>query len=232
MKRRNGFSMIELLVAMTILLIIVSVTASILLQAQNTASAIAQQANTQANLRAGMHFLVRDLMQAGEGIPPAGISIPNTAAGVSAIIRPVVGGAFPNNPTALPAVVPGFQWGPLATTVNPATNAVLTGGRTDTVTMFYADNSLVSSAACPTGIACPLNSYPVTQALPAVKWGSPAPKSTTSMPCWRSLSASATTAMVAEGSMRLMRSVSFTAGVASVTGVIVCLPSVFWRAVV
>ena len=26
----------------------------------------------------------------------------------------------------------------------------------------------VSSAACPTGIACPLNSYPVTQALPAV----------------------------------------------------------------
>ena len=51
------------------------------------------------------------------------------------------------------------------------------------------------------------------------KCGSPAPKSTTSMPCWRSLSASATTAMVAEGSMRLIRSVSLTVGVASVTGV-------------
>src|SRR5579863_9638082 len=48
------------------------------------------------------------------------------------------------------------------------------------------------------------------------KCGSPAPKSTTSMPCARSLSASATTAMVAEGSMRLMRSVSFSASLVAV----------------
>src|SRR5580692_6741865 len=48
------------------------------------------------------------------------------------------------------------------------------------------------------------------------KCGSPAPKSTTSMPCARSLSASATTAMVAEGSMRLMRSVSFNASLVAV----------------
>ena len=62
------------------------------------------------------------------------------------------------------------------------------------------------------------------------KCGSPAPKSTTSIPCWRSLSASATTAMVAEGSMRLIRSVSLTAGVASVTGVIlIFLSSFFFR---
>src|SRR5450755_4251460 len=52
------------------------------------------------------------------------------------------------------------------------------------------------------------------------KWGSPAPKSTTSIPCWRSLSASATTAMVAEGSMRLMRSVRRTAWVTGVTTVL------------
>src|ERR1700686_883517 len=48
------------------------------------------------------------------------------------------------------------------------------------------------------------------------KCGSPAPKSTTSMPCARSLSASATTAVVAEGSMRLIRSVSFRASLVAV----------------
>ena len=169
MKRRNGYSLIEVVVAMAILTIVVAGAASALMQAQNTTNAISEQANTQQNLRAGMHFLVRDLMQAGEGIPPAGISIPSTAGGVSAVIRPAIGGAFPGNPTVLPAVVPGFQWGPAATTVNAQTGAVLAGGRTDTITIFYADNSLVSSAVCPAaGAPCPLNSFPVTQAAPAV----------------------------------------------------------------
>src|ERR1700685_1401774 len=48
------------------------------------------------------------------------------------------------------------------------------------------------------------------------KCGSPPPKSPTSMPCPRSLSASATTAIVAEGSIRLIRSVSTSASVVAV----------------
>src|SRR5581483_402694 len=52
------------------------------------------------------------------------------------------------------------------------------------------------------------------------KWGSPAPKSTTSMSWPRSLSASATTAIVEEGSMRLIRSVSFKPRPVSVATVI------------
>ena len=98
MKRENGFSLIELLVAMAIMTIIVGAAVSALLQAQNTTNAIAQEAGTQENLRAGMHFLVRDLMQAGEGIPAEGISIPNTAAGVSAMNRPGAAGVFPPPP--------------------------------------------------------------------------------------------------------------------------------------
>ena len=169
MKRRNGYTLAELMVSIAILTIVLGAAASALKQAQDTTNAISEQANLQENLRAGMHFLVRDLLQAGEGIPPAGISIPNTAAGVSAVIRPAIGGAFPGNPTVLPAVVPGFQWGPAATTVNAQTGAVLAGGQTDTITIFYADNSLVSSAICPAaGVPCPLNSFPVTQAAPAV----------------------------------------------------------------
>jgi len=125
-------------------------------------------ANAQQNLRAGMHFVVRDLMQAGEGIPPQGISVPNTAAGVSTINRPGIGGAFNVNqisPQAvLPVVIPGWQQGAQAKTVNPLTGAVLTGVNTDTITIIYADNTLVSSnVAAPT----PLSQIPVKQAAPA-----------------------------------------------------------------
>jgi prepilin-type N-terminal cleavage/methylation domain-containing protein len=165
MKREKGFSLIELLVAMVIMTIIVGAAVSALVEAQNTTNAIAQEAGTQENLRAGMHFLVRDLMQAGEGIPPQGISIPNTAAGISTVNRPgtVPAGIFPNNPTALAVLNPGYLQGQQATTVNAQTGAVSLGGNTDIVNMFYADNALASSD----GSGHLLNSYPVTQAAPA-----------------------------------------------------------------
>jgi prepilin-type N-terminal cleavage/methylation domain-containing protein len=166
MTRHKGFSLLELLVAMTILLIVLASATSALIQAQHVADAAGQEANAQENLRAGMHFIVRDLMQAGEGIPPQGIYVPNNA-GVSSIAMPT-GGIFPGNPIAFPPVVPGYQLGAVATTVNANTGAVLAGGNTDTITLFYADNSLVSSAAGPGGIAPPpLNAYPVTQSAPA-----------------------------------------------------------------
>jgi prepilin-type N-terminal cleavage/methylation domain-containing protein len=172
MKRENGFSLIELMVAMVILIAITSAAVAALVQAQNTTNSIAQEANTQENLRAGMHFLVRDLMQAGEGIPSVGISIPNTAGGTSAVIRPGIGGVFPNNPTAFSVIVPGSGWGAAATTVNPLTAAVLVGGPTDTITIFYADNGLLSSANCTaTAAPCPLNSAPVTSAAAPVCTG-------------------------------------------------------------
>jgi len=131
------------------------------------AGAAALEANTQENLRAGMHFIVRDLMQAGEGMPAQGIMIPHTAAETSSVATPI-GGVFPNNPTAFSAIVPGYQLGAAATTLNAQTGAVLTGGNTDIITIFYADNALVSSALGPGGVAAPpLNAYPVSQAAPA-----------------------------------------------------------------
>ncbi|HTX16375.1 MAG TPA: prepilin-type N-terminal cleavage/methylation domain-containing protein [Candidatus Baltobacteraceae bacterium] len=162
MTRQRGFTLLESMVAIAILLIILAAATSALLQAQHVADAASQEANTQENLRAGMHFIVRDLMQTGEGIPPQGISIPNNAA-TSAVADPI-GGVFPGNPFAFSPVVPGYQLGAAADTVNAQTGAVLTGGNTDVITLFYADNSLVSSAAGPGGVAAPpLNAYPVTQ---------------------------------------------------------------------
>jgi prepilin-type N-terminal cleavage/methylation domain-containing protein len=164
MKGQRGFSIIEMLVAMAVLTIVAGAAVGALMQAQYTTNGIAQMANVQENLRAGMHFMVQDFMQSGEGIPPQGISVPSTAAGTSAINRPAIGGIFPNNPTVIPVVIPEYQQGALAATVNPQTNAVLLGGATDTITVIYADNTLSSS----NGSGIVLNGLPVTQAAPAV----------------------------------------------------------------
>jgi prepilin-type N-terminal cleavage/methylation domain-containing protein len=167
MKRGNGFSLIELMVSIAILTLLVGAAVAALIQAQNATNSVAQEANTQENLRAGMHFMVRDLMQAGEGIPSQGVSIPNTA-GVSAINRPGTAGVFPNNPIVLSALTPGYLQGQAAKTANAATGAILTGGKTDLVNILYADNGLTSSALGPGGTAPPaLNAFPVKQAAPA-----------------------------------------------------------------
>jgi prepilin-type N-terminal cleavage/methylation domain-containing protein len=171
MKRENGFTLIEMMVAMFIMIAVVAAATGAIIQAQHVSEAVALEGNVQENLRAGMHFIVRDLTQAGEGVPAAGISIPNTAGGVSNVVRPgtPVASIFedasvpPSTYTTLPPVIPGNTLGSVVTTVNPATGAVLAGGfNTDIVTILYADNTLVSSAG---GAAAPLlTAAPVTSA--------------------------------------------------------------------
>ncbi|MGA8035256.1 MAG: prepilin-type N-terminal cleavage/methylation domain-containing protein [Candidatus Acidiferrales bacterium] len=161
MKRQAGFSLIEVLVAIAILVTVVGLAVGALLQAQSAATVVSYEANTQENLRAGMHFIVRDLTQAGEGIPQGGISVPNTGAN-STIHRPGTATTFMYNGTgvtALPPIMPGSLMGAQATTVNPATNTVLTGNNTDIINILYADNTLVDSHGYQT------NTYPVYQAL-------------------------------------------------------------------
>jgi len=138
MKREHGFSLIELLVATSIVGLILAATLGTLTSAINATQAITLMADTQENLRAGLNYMVRDLLQTGEGVPQGGITIPNTA-GVSNMNRPGPGtpavsfGTFPTTWTALPAIVSGFQQGAITTT---------SGVATDMVTVMYADTTL------------------------------------------------------------------------------------------
>ncbi|MGC1998950.1 MAG: prepilin-type N-terminal cleavage/methylation domain-containing protein, partial [Candidatus Acidiferrales bacterium] len=76
MNRQKGFSLIELLVSMAIVVGVVSTAIGALMQAEHATQLVGYEANMQEGLRAGMHFLVRDLTQAGEGIPQGGIELP------------------------------------------------------------------------------------------------------------------------------------------------------------
>jgi len=159
MKLQKGFTLIELMVSMAIVVSVVAIATDALMQAEHVTTMVAYEANTQENLRAGMHFMVRDLMQAGEGIPQGGISIPYVVN--SAVNRPGTATIFPNTYITLPAITPGSQIGQLATSINPVTNAVLTGVPTDVINILYADNVLTDAAGNY------LYSYPVVQAAPS-----------------------------------------------------------------
>src|SRR5271156_1152990 len=159
MKLQKGFSLIELLVSMGIVVTVVAIATGSLMQAEHATTAVAYMANTQENLRAGMHFMVRDLLQAGEGIPQGGISLPYTGT-TTAVIRPglATAGPFPNGYTTLPAITPGYLAGQFATSLNPSTGVTLTGVKTDIINIIYADNILQDTAGNY------LYSYPVIQA--------------------------------------------------------------------
>ncbi|HXX43850.1 MAG TPA: prepilin-type N-terminal cleavage/methylation domain-containing protein [Candidatus Acidoferrales bacterium] len=138
MRREHGFSLVELLVATSIVTLILAATLGTLTSAINATQAITLMADTQENLRAGLNYMVRDFLQTGEGVPQGGITIPNIA-GISAVNRPGPGtpavsfGTFPTTWTALPAIVSGYQMGATTTT---------SGVATDMVTLMYADTTL------------------------------------------------------------------------------------------
>lgn len=163
MKRENGFSLLELLIVTAIVVIVMSAAISMLDQAQHVTQGVALEANMQEDLRAGMHFMVRDLTQAGEGIPSGGIMLPYTSAAAPApivrpgIIAPVTD--FLSTYVALPPIIPGYQLGQPPTGVNAQTGAVIPSPNfSDIITILYADNTLVDAASHS------LNQYAVNQA--------------------------------------------------------------------
>ncbi len=137
-KSAAGFTLIEVLVAVTVMLVILAATLSTLTDAIHATEGVTLMADTQENLRASMNYIVRDMVQAGEGLPQTGITIPNSGT-TSAVNRPGPSGigTFPTSWTALPLISPGSQLG-------PTTNA--TGAtQTDLISVVYADNTLLDS---------------------------------------------------------------------------------------
>lgn len=130
-KHQAGFTFLEVLIATAVTVIVVMVSLAALSGFQRTSERVTLSSNTQENLRAGMNYIVRDLVLTGEGLPTAGISIPNGAN--IPVNRPGPPGAnytFPLTYTAIPAIPPGAGMG--ANVLEPS----------DMVTVMYADNTI------------------------------------------------------------------------------------------
>jgi prepilin-type N-terminal cleavage/methylation domain-containing protein len=166
MKRNAGFSLIEVLAATALMLIVMAATLRTLTDAIHANEGVTLLADTQENLRASLNYMTKDIVQAGEGIPQGGITIPNSGGGgpISALNRPLPPGApapvtFPVAWVALPAISPGFQLGLASLVANPAIQgATVAGLKTDMITVLYADTTMQDAAGNW------LNRYPIRQA--------------------------------------------------------------------
>lgn len=135
------------MIATAVMLVIMATTLSMLTDALHANEAVTDMADMQDNLRASMNLMVRDLVQAGGGIPIGGISIPYTdplnpngfpiPPAMNRPSPPTQAYTFPVAP-AMTAINPGFQLGP---------NSL--GQLTDMITVIYADNTLPWSAMAP-----------------------------------------------------------------------------------
>jgi prepilin-type N-terminal cleavage/methylation domain-containing protein len=155
----QGFSLVELLVAMTVTLTVLAGAFAVLQEAARASRLAATSSDTNQNLRVAMNAVLRDLIQAGEGDfgLRTGISIPS-GAGVDPIVRPGPVGfawSFPAHYTVLPAVSPGN-----------GTGIVVNGIATDVITILYQDRRLDFSGVIPTIPASGASmTFPVTFAI-------------------------------------------------------------------
>lgn len=142
LRNQRGFSLVELLIAMTVTLTVTGAAFSALRDAAKAAEAAAVVSDVNQNLRIAMNVVIKDLIQAGEGDYSlrTGVSIPS-GGGTDPIVRPSPAGSnwfFPASYTVLPAVSPASGTGP-----------VVNGLATDVVTLLFEDRSLDLSGATP-----------------------------------------------------------------------------------
>ena len=140
-KDEAGFTLAELLVSTVVTLMVLAAALGAFADAIRITEAARETTDTNQNLEVSTNMLLRDFIQAGQGIPLGGIPVPS-GTGAAQVERPSPAGSnmkFAVGTEAIPAVTPGGSLGP-----------VVLGVETDMAHVLYADPSL------------PLNSLPLT----------------------------------------------------------------------
>jgi prepilin-type N-terminal cleavage/methylation domain-containing protein len=170
-QRLAGFTLIELMVAMAVVMVLLYAALVAFKDASQTNQVVTMNSDMSENLRTALYMIQTDLQQAGSGIPTGGIPLPFTSNNSStspcgttpAPNRPVLNGTttFPPCNSTLPSVEPGADLGPIVTAPDA------TGGtiNTDEITVIYADNLGLDSrpinaqaTTTPPNPGCPLGS--------------------------------------------------------------------------
>jgi len=149
-KKIAGFTLIELMIAMSVTLILLYAAVIAFHDASQSNQIVSQGSDMTDNLRSGLNMIQLDLQQAGTGIPTGGISIPFTGpcGTTPRINRPMLNNTstFPypgaTCESTIPAVEPGNEMGPYITAPDAiAGTAANPNSITDEITMLYADNT-------------------------------------------------------------------------------------------
>src|SRR6267378_4926030 len=143
---QNGFTLMELMVAMLVTLLVVGGGFLLFQSSEQTTGLTLQRSETQTEVRAALNQIERDLSQAGTGVPLGGVAIPSAA----------TGGANPNfacdtNQCYLGANVPFTQSILYKVTPGDAIGPNITEP-TDAIKITYVDPNLDWSAVSTTAI--------------------------------------------------------------------------------
>jgi prepilin-type N-terminal cleavage/methylation domain-containing protein len=131
----SGFTLIELMISMTITSLVMAAAFTVFIQAKKLNDVAAETIAVNRDQSNALDLIERDLIQVGQGLPSSKvISIPN-GTGVT-IKRPGPGNLTLATTTDWPAVLPGPALGP----------SVSGGPTTDLTTMLYADTLFVTAA--------------------------------------------------------------------------------------
>ncbi len=153
--KAEGFSLVELVIAMAVGLIVMAGAVSLFRSEMNAMHTLAQRAEMQQNVRVAVNLIARDLSLAGTGVASGGIPLPSGAGATQARFACDQTGCYlaANVYTAnrLYAITPGHLLGP-----------VINGQATDTVTLVYDDPNFDLSQfqlddATPTGDQIEIN---------------------------------------------------------------------------
>jgi prepilin-type N-terminal cleavage/methylation domain-containing protein len=139
-KHDSGFTLLELLVATALALIVVTAGATLFRRSLEITDTARLIGSTDHAMQAAVSMMVRDFMQAGQGVPKGGMTIPS-GTGVTHLARPAPPGSsisFDTTWVTFPAVATGGSLGP-----------AVVGVKTDIISVVYADATLA------------LNQYPL-----------------------------------------------------------------------
>ncbi len=75
-RRARGFSMVELMVAMTVGLVIMGGAMELFKSGMSATMMVTEQAEMQQNVRAALNLVTRDINMAGSGLPSGGLALP------------------------------------------------------------------------------------------------------------------------------------------------------------
>src|SRR5450755_5013640 len=139
-KTTFGFTLLELMVAISLGLIVMAALAGLFKAGMNSAMLFTQRAETQQNMRAAIDLMVKDISMAGAGLPSGGIQLPAGTGSTATKFGCDQGGIchVPTStyPTAnyMYGIIPGYQNGVEGNAVIPAAPAPLFS---DSVTSIY-----------------------------------------------------------------------------------------------